>query len=645
MKESGRYRLFAEGSLGKGDFNIYRMFVELALRGTRTGGRAAQIVLENLYNGANAAAIRRHLFESTQVSALIAFENTKKVWFDIDTRQKFCLYIAQPGGKTYSFGAAFGVNSTEKVAALSAGLPINMPVSLVEEFSPDALAIAEVAHPADIEVSRKIYDRFPKFGSKDPGLARREYMTELHMGNDRDDFGNDPNGVPVYEGRMVEAFDHRAKAYVSGRGRSAVWRELNFGSVDKNVSPQWRVAVEDLPEKTNTQTSSYRIGFCDVGGVTNSRFLMAALIPPNVICGHSVPTIMFDPPDSRLMQLWLGVANSFVLDFLARKKAALHMSYTVMDSLPLPRKFEEGHTSTTIAERCLKLAATGPEMSGFRDIASQELGLDPKSAQPVEDLSSRASLRAELDVLVARDLFGLSRDEMRYVLDPGDILGRDCGFETFGALMRAEFKASQAFLTRDLILSTWDSLPKTSPAPEAAILMPASLVPPSFAISDLPNLPNLAWARHDQHQAAAAQAILVAVLKVLGRPAPVRQVRQAAVLCLNPCALLSRLTPKEQVDWRRVVGTEAEPLQGVSQFTSAVNSAWREATVHLRATGRLQENLAEDTWAAGQGLDLFPTAGWGEGRAQFVVSVLQRAAANSAVEDAEIEEQISALAG
>jgi len=476
MKESGRYRLFAEGSLGKGDFNIYRMFAELALRGTRTGGRAAQIVPENLYNGANAAAIRRHLFENTQLSALIAFENTKKVWFDIDTRQKFCLYIAQPGGKTVSFGAAFGVNSIEKVAALSAGLPINMPVSLVEEFSPDALAIAEVAHPADIEVSRKIYDRFPKFGAKDAGLARREYMRELDMGSDREDFGDDPNGMPVYEGRMVDAFDHRAKAYVSGRGRSAVWRELNFGSFDKSIFPQWRVSIKDLPEKTDTRTSSYRIGFCDVGGVTNSRFLMGALIPPNVICGHSVPTIIFDPPDSRLMLLWLGVANSFVLDFLARKKAALHMSYTVMDSLPLPRKFEDVHTSTAIAERALKLTAAGPEMSGFRDIATQDLGLDPKSAEPVEDLSSRASLRAELDVLVARDLFGLSRDEMRYVLDPGDILGRDCGFETFGALMRAECKAHKAFVTRDLILATWDSLPKTNSVPESAVSKPAASI-------------------------------------------------------------------------------------------------------------------------------------------------------------------------
>jgi hypothetical protein len=40
------------------------------------------------------------------------------------------------------------------------------------------------------------------------------------------------------------------------------------------------------------------------------------------------------------MMLWLGVANSFALDFLARKKAALNLTLTIMDSLPLPRAFE-----------------------------------------------------------------------------------------------------------------------------------------------------------------------------------------------------------------------------------------------------------------------------------------------------------------
>ena len=37
IKQSGRYRMFAPGNLGKGDFNVYRMFVESALSLTRLG--------------------------------------------------------------------------------------------------------------------------------------------------------------------------------------------------------------------------------------------------------------------------------------------------------------------------------------------------------------------------------------------------------------------------------------------------------------------------------------------------------------------------------------------------------------------------------------------------------------------------------
>jgi N-6 DNA Methylase len=293
MRESGRYKLFAEGNLGKGDFNVYRMFVELALFLVRAGGRAAQLVPENLYNGANAAAIRQHLFEKCRLHALIGFENTKKVWFDIDSRAKFCLYSASPGARTETFPAAFGINSVEKLLALRSGLPFDIPVSLVVEFSPEALAIAEVAHAHDITISRKIYARYPKFGADVPGLAVRDYMREVDMGNDRDDFESDPSGLPVYEGRMVEAYDHRAKAYISGRGRKAVWTELAFGSEEKRIRPQWRLASANIPPKRGDQWRKYRLGFCDVASPTNQRAFVCALIPPLTICGDKVPTLLF----------------------------------------------------------------------------------------------------------------------------------------------------------------------------------------------------------------------------------------------------------------------------------------------------------------------------------------------------------------
>ena len=455
IRNSGRYHLFAEGNLGKGDFNVYRMFVELAVKGISKRGSAAQLVPENLYNGANASAIRKHLFDNMKLQELIAFENTRQVWFEIDSRQKFCLYAAQPGGPTQEFGAAFKINSEEKLAELSGGLPFMIPVSLIREFSPEAMAIPEFVHPSDVSIAHKLYSRLPKFGASISGAPHRVYMAELHMGGDRDDFGSEADGIPVYEGRMVEAFDHRARAYGTGRGRSAVWPRLEFGSPNKAISPQWRLSADAVPEKAQDRWSRYRLGFCDVGGATNQRFLMAALIPPNVLCGHSVPTILFEPYDTRLMMLWLGVANSFCLDFLARQKGALHMTLTIVDSLPLPRQFSSTPLEIEIAKIALLLSCTGNEMQAFWKDVAPMVGLGPND-RPVEDIVERRQLRARLDVLVARGLFGLTKDEMRYLLDPTEMLGEDCGIENFGALKRSETRRDGTFTSKNLILDGWD---------------------------------------------------------------------------------------------------------------------------------------------------------------------------------------------
>jgi hypothetical protein len=459
FRESGRYRLFAEGNLGKGDFNVYRMFVELALTLVKLQGRASQFVPENLHNGANAAAIRAYLFDVCRLHALIGFENTRKVWFDIDTRAKFCLYVASRDGPTESFPVAFGINTAEKLAALQGGLPFDIPVTLVREFSPDSLAVSEVAHASDITVARKVYARFPKFGEPVEGLPQRVYMREIDMGNDRDDFDDDPSGVPIYEGRMVEAFDHRTKGYLSGRGRAAVWRELPFGDPDKGIQPQWRLARQDIPRKLEGRWQRYRIGFCDVASPTNQRAFVAALIPPDTVCGHSVPTVEVEGAQPEFLMLLLGVMNGVAIDFLAKQKVSLHMSFTVVDSLPLPRVYTGSEVERAIAQRALLLSATGPEMSEFWKSAAPRLGLDPAATTPIEDPHERRLIRAEIDVLVARDLFNITRDEMRYVLDPSEILGPDCGFEIFGALRRAdEREFNGAFLTRDLILNAWDRL-------------------------------------------------------------------------------------------------------------------------------------------------------------------------------------------
>jgi hypothetical protein len=329
---------------------------------------------------------------------------------------------------------------------------------MVREFSPDALAIMEFVNQTDIDICTKMYDCFPKFGEKIKDLPYRHYMAEVHMGNDRELFTEDSSGLPVFEGRMVGGFDYRAKAYISGRGRAATWEDLPFGDPKKAIYPQWYVLEKHLPHKLESRVRQYRIGLCDVASPTNERSLVAALIPPNTVCGDKVPTILFDPDRPDLMMLWLGIANSMTMDFLVRKKISLKMSYTVMDSLPFPRSIESNGPTFGIAKRALLLTCAGSEMADFFRCTAVLLDCSPDIENPAVNPEERERLHAEIEVLVARDLFGVTRDEMRYILDPADLYGAECPIETFRVLKNNEIKEFGEYRTQRLVLQTWDRL-------------------------------------------------------------------------------------------------------------------------------------------------------------------------------------------
>jgi len=69
----------------------------------------------------------------------------------------------------------------------------------------------------------------------------------------------------------------------------------------------------------------------------------------------------------------------------------------------------------------------------------------------------RAHLRAELDAYYAH-LYGLTRDELRYILDPEDVYGDDFPGETFRVLKDKEMRQYGEYRTRRLVLEKWDNL-------------------------------------------------------------------------------------------------------------------------------------------------------------------------------------------
>ncbi len=80
------------------------------------------------------------------------------------------------------------------------------------------------------------------------------------------------------------------------------------------------------------------------------------------------------------------------------------------------------------------------------------------TASPSTGMKIAASqLRAKLDAWYAR-AYGLTRDELRYILDPADVMGPTYPSETFRVLKTNEIRRYGEFRTARLVLQAWDRL-------------------------------------------------------------------------------------------------------------------------------------------------------------------------------------------
>jgi hypothetical protein len=86
---------------------------------------------------------------------------------------------------------------------------------------------------------------------------------------------------------------------------------------------------------------------------------------------------------------------------------------------------------------------------------SRDLGYDGPPFAWDED--RRAQLRAELDSWYARS-YGLTRDELRYILDPADVKGPDYPSETYRVLKTNEIRRFNEYRTARLVLQAWDAM-------------------------------------------------------------------------------------------------------------------------------------------------------------------------------------------
>jgi hypothetical protein len=221
--------------------------------------------------------------------------------------------------------------------------------------------------------------------------------------------------LPLYEGRMIGQFDFSQKGWVSGKGRSAVWRDIHWDK--KQIEPQFLMSLSDFLERTDQQRD-FKVTLMDVTASTNTRTVIATAIH-GVPCGHKTPILVPNPCSKFRVLASAGIFSSFLFDFEIRARLGGNsLIWSVLSETAVP-------TSVMNHER--DIAATTAQLSissaFFARVwlvlhSSQEL-LPWRAHWRVTD-AARVETRARHDSMVLA-LAGLVAKDVMDIFDGCDI--------------------------------------------------------------------------------------------------------------------------------------------------------------------------------------------------------------------------------
>jgi len=423
---------------GTGKNYTHRIFHELAYQICSEKGRFGLIVPSSLYTDHGMMALRKLFMEGCTWDWLFSFENRKKI-FNIHGSFKFASVIIDRKKTGVPMKASFMVHDMDDWEAKNPPV-MEYDLSQISLFSPRSKSIPEVRTDLDLAIAKKIYANSFRISDNNPEWEVK-YTQEFNLTTDSnlfkprprweergykpDVFGRwiGPDGdvaLPLYEGRMIGQFDFSEKGWVSGKGRTAVWREIEFE--DKSIEPQY---LMDNKHFDNNPSRS-KVAMMDITSATNERTVISSY-QSGFGCGHSIGVLYVEGHDFAKSILLSSIINSFTFDQVLRNRhGGLHMSWFLLQECPMPDKIRTNENEKLITNVCrhtIQHRRFAPEWLKLKSLYPELESREWKHWWAVTE-TDRLRLRVEIDALVA-DLYGLDPDDYDWIVrdDPTDPKG------------------------------------------------------------------------------------------------------------------------------------------------------------------------------------------------------------------------------
>lgn len=484
VRFGGRFPMTATG-----DIDLYPLFAEHCLNCSK---EAWGLVLPTgiAVNDSNKTFFSK-LIDENRLKSLYDFEN-KEGLFDIHRMFKFCLLtVGQKQDKPREVSGGFYLTRLDHL--LDPARIYKLNTSDFERLNPNTKTCPVFRTSRDAALTAKIYRNTSILvnDAKNENPWNVKFGSMIHMSNDSHLFrtysqlintGAELTGnkflldnktyIPLYEGKMIWHYNHHYADWpIDGERPNTVptpTSEQLANPYDTPMSWYW-VSQEEVDNRlvkidskgniTWEWAHKWLIGFRDITNATNERTFILAPIPDACGVGNSA-TLLFVEGGTMPGALLLGMMSSLIFDYTTRQKiGGSHASISFVKQFPVltPEQITSSGYERDIVERVARLCWFNHDLDGWmeelREECPEEYSLPEEPV--IWDEGQRAVWQAELDAIFAH-LYGLSTEDLRYILDPEDVCGKGCINETFRVLKERELRELGEYRTKRLVMEAWN---------------------------------------------------------------------------------------------------------------------------------------------------------------------------------------------
>ena len=217
---------------------------------------------------------------------------------------------------------------------------------------------------------------------------------------------------PVYKGTSFNLWEPDTGVYYDSVDAASITVHLQKKRLAQSRSRSSAFAeqpTELIQDPATLPCSHPRIAFRDVARATDTRTLIAALVPGGRVIVHQAPYLLRTEGSAADEAYVLGVLCSMPLDWQARRTVELHITFEQLNQLTIPDPGEGHPVRDRVVEIAGRLAAVDERFAEW----AAEVGVPVGS---VRDKATKQDLVCELDACVAH-LYGLDESDLAVVYE------------------------------------------------------------------------------------------------------------------------------------------------------------------------------------------------------------------------------------